>query len=160
MDVWGGLMFFIKPKQYEYNNWLIIIPEDVDLEKFLYIIDKSKFNDMTYPILILEKCKLPISFLRLQDGSIRRYYLSPEVHKFIDPPMVRKTQNSKYYPPHYKHNSFFRVLRMAKKRNKNYLLHDENGHIYGVGYETIPYHRVVFFDEILKQLSSLRNYYE
>jgi len=153
VSVSTGQSFVIKkPNIYIYKNWEIITPEDADVNSFLEYIGLEKLEDTNYPILILENCKIPLTFLRIQDGSIRRYYLNLEAIKRIDNEKVQLTQNMKYIPSHYKQSNFYRPIRRVSNINHNLmLLHDMDGQLFGLDHRPIPFFRVYFMDEIKKQ---------
>ncbi len=111
--VHGYKFIFRKPVCTQYDNWKIITPEGVDINSFIKHLGKNMFDEMQWPILILEKAKLMLNTFRICDGIRRGYWVDEQAVRYLESEKAKVTGNNAYYPIHYKHSAFYRLRRDA-----------------------------------------------
>ena len=144
----------IKLKEIQLNeDWIFICPETFNKIEKISLKFEEKLKDTSFPLLVLKKNPIPVSFLKILDGQARNYINSNEAYKRMINEKVKKTQNMRYFFPQFRHSSFFRFLRI-KSENLNQIDNTDNlGCLYKSGYDSekslIPWERVVFEKDIL-----------
>ncbi len=148
----GAVLKFRKPYIQPYKDWLIVVPDGVEINKLIDYAGEEKFDSLKYPFLVLEDAFPPLGFVRIQDGSIRRYFIRPEGLDLVNSMKLKKTGNSKFINKHFSHSRFYRFLRMRKDNTDSILIGpDSCGVHFGINNETIPWERVIFVEELKKQ---------
>lgn len=148
----GAKIDFKKPHVEFYKNWMIVVPEGVEIDKLIYYVGEEKFNSDQFPLLVLEEAFPPLGFVRIQDGSIRRYFIRPEGLDLVNSERLKKTGNSKFINKHLTHSRFYRFLRIGKSDPHSIFIGpDSLGIQFGINNEIIPWQRVIFLEQLARQ---------
>lgn len=143
-----------------FQDFSIITPENVDLDNYLEFIGLEKLRDSSKPLLVLERPRLTLPTLRLQDGSIRRYYIGLEAQKYLENQMAQSTGNTEFYPKHYLQSRSYRFIRQHLTPGKSSIRDfDLWGIEYGFDGTVIPKERIIYIDELKKQTFYRHPYY-
>lgn len=148
----GAKITIRRPKISHYNDWTLVTPEEIDVDKLIDVVGRKKFEDYNMPLLVLEEADPPLGFVRIQDGGIRRYFIRPEGLALVNSDELKRTGNSRYINKHFRHVPHYRFIRV-KKDNYNQIPAgpDVWGIRFGLNNETIPENRIIFVDFLKKQ---------
>ncbi len=135
--------------QHYLKDWVITLPEEVNLSCFIDFVGKDKFNITEEPILILETARPGFSFFRSYDGNVRSYWVGRQAYEYMDTAQAKRTGNMSYVPLHFQHSRSYRILRKPAVNDQR----DAMGIIYGSSIDSeeigaISMDRVIFSEGI------------
>jgi len=144
-----------KPVERSVGKWSVVTPQGVDLEALLAWVG-DELLDGPEPIFLFEHARPSLAQLRIQDGSVRRYWLSQEASQYLVSQLLDQTQNSKYINNHFHHATAYRFLRhadMAEGQSLKAHLSDAAGfNMCSWGFDDlIPGRLALMCDELKKQ---------